>query len=87
MQNVANMSLFQRRLFIEQDIVNWTAIVPLPLPCISNWVILKQRSKRSLDSEASGSLGLRVKQVTIRWKQKAVIKPNNGRFCGNRGNV
>src|SRR6218665_539844 len=54
MQNVANMSLFQRRLFIEQDIVNWTAIVPLPLPCISNWIILKQRSKRSLDSEASG---------------------------------
>ena len=54
MQNVANMSLFQRRLFIEQDIVNWTAIVPLPLPCISNWIILVQRSKRSFDSEASG---------------------------------
>lgn len=35
--------------FVEQDIVNRTAVVSEPLPCISNWIILMQRLNRSVD--------------------------------------
>ena len=40
---------FNAGYVVQQDIVNWTPVVSEPLPCISNWIILMQRLKGSLD--------------------------------------